>query len=87
MHDGYWALLFCLLANVTTEQAFTYIETGKMPSAGRMLTDKDDRGMVGLREAGMTYQEIGEIHGIAASNAYKRIKRYLKKKGGGLDEH
>jgi len=73
MHDGYWALLLCILTNTTTEQAFAYIETGSIRRARATITEDDIEEMRNLKQT-MTYTQVGELFGLKKSSVFKYVK-------------
>lgn len=76
--ENFYALyLWIRTPNITPEQAFELLETGKLPNR-KDITERDLKVMVKLREH-LTYRQIGEIYNMDWRAVYKRISRYKKR--------
>jgi|SRR6056297_61778 len=81
---NYYALAIAALVPevVSQELAFKYLECGR----GRKImiySDEDTKDMMELRKKGMPLRKIGEMYGISDSLVCHRIRKLLKKGGGG----
>ena len=74
--EGVMALIVAILfpVEITPEQAFEYLEPRKVPA------HEFER----LREAGMTYSQIGSVYGLSKGTVFNRLKR--RRLRGMLDE-
>lgn len=73
MNDENWrALIVAILYKneITPEEAFDILENGPR---------EDIRGCVVLKQAGLSYREIGSFYGISRQAAFKRVQRQLNR--------
>ena len=72
MNEGYIALLISIFRKTTPDDAFRIL-AGK--PARRAWTDAELREVKALKDNGATWAEIGEMYGVAAQTAQKRVIR------------
>jgi hypothetical protein len=86
MDDENWcafalAILYCDF--LTPEQAFERLACRRIPQTNRFTrpvdADEDVIEMADMREAGMTYTEIGVVFGISKHAVFKRLLRRSKR--------
>lgn len=67
------ALIVCIFrADIKTpEQAFAVIQDIDIPKG-------ETEEWIRLKEAGLSYKEIGEIFGVTDNTVYRRLKRYYQ---------
>jgi hypothetical protein len=80
---NYYALAIAAIVPevVSQEIAFGYIENGKRSYS--IYSDEDTEDMLAMRRQGMKLKEIGAMYGISEAVICHRIKKLLKKGGGG----
>jgi len=74
----YALYLWIRIPNITPEQAFELLETGKIP-VRTDITERDVLIMSKLHKH-LSYKQIGELYNMDSRAVYKRISRYNKKK-------
>lgn len=74
--DNYLALYIAIIGECSPEIAFHRLKYGY--SAPRLLTESDVLDMIKLKEAGLTFQNIGDIYNLHPTTIQKRLKRYTK---------
>lgn len=74
----YALYLWIRIPNITPEQAFGLLETGKIPVRAD-ITERDLWIMSKLHEH-LSYKQIGELYNMDWQVVYKRISRYKKRK-------
>ena len=81
--DGWYALCLSILKNYNPDTSMAIIETGKLNKnrAGNFGCDSIPEDMIRMREEGLSWTEIGRAYGIRSDNAYRRVQRYIKRKG------
>lgn len=72
MEENYCALALAIIKDYTPEQAFEVLENGCI---SRVSQKNATQEMIRLKEAGLSYREIGDIFGIPRIAAYRRIGR------------
>lgn len=75
----YALYLWIIIPNISPEQAFGLLETGKLPERTD-ITEKDVKIMVKLHDMGFSYKQIGELYNMNKHAIQKRIVRYRKRK-------
>lgn len=76
--EGWIALCICILANVTTEQAFRLVGNPERTGIYRKWTDTDFENIEAYRKDGLSWAEIGEIyrmHNQAVCRIYNKYKK------------
>ena len=80
MNEGYMALMVSILRKVTVEQAFMILD-GKNPSTKikpRTWTQADFREIEQYRSQGYSWNDIGEMFGVAGNTVNTAYKRYVR---------
>ena len=80
---NYYALAIAALVPevVSQEIAFCYIENGRKSYS--IYSDEDTEDMLAMRRQGMKLKDIGSMYGITEAVICHRIRKLLKKGGGG----
>ena len=79
--EGWLALCICILANVTTEQAFRLMENPTTRRQNRRWTQEDFEEIEILRSEGFKWKDIAEMYNMSlrgVSEMYNRVKRRSK---------
>lgn len=72
MSENYYALAISIIKGLPPEQSFELLSTGRIKQKCNL---EDTEDLIKLKDQGMTYAELGEVFGISASAAYRRINR------------
>lgn len=71
---NYFALAVAILTPCTVEAAFEKLESNAPSKVRSRITKQDILDMRKLKDRGLTYGQIGEIYGLTASGAFRRMK-------------
>jgi hypothetical protein len=78
--EGWLALCICILANVTTEQAFRLVVNPEMTGIRRKWTAEDLENIEAYRKEGLSWAAIGNIYNKPGPSLNRLYNRYRKEK-------
>lgn len=76
--EGWLALCICILANVTTEQAFRLVVNPEAAGVNRSWTEYDIQQIELDRKEGLTWPEIADKYNTGRTNVSSLYYRYKK---------
>lgn len=83
MRDNWWALMLCILKNITPDCAMNIFQVfssgSKQKKVLKYVSRENITAMCSMKEKGYTYKQIGELYGISADAAQKRMRRGKEK--------
>lgn len=80
LRENLYALILSAHTGCTPEMAFREL-SGQKGKHNTTITQADVLEMARLKDAGMSYSEIGDLYGLSAKAVYGRMKRMKEKRG------